>query len=163
VSTSSSEHFGSDLSLLKADALWCENKRCSDANPWPIDPKVSVLPTAPQRLDIRPTCILKSQVAIKIPSSFGKDNSRTFLWGFLQKLTCQLQRWVCLLKPCLKPCFHLESKKKLHGTSSSDLAYCYPVMYVSRQNFRLETASRQQKCCLDVASTFWCLASVSML
>jgi len=33
---SSSEHYGSDLSLLKTDALWCENKRGSDSNPWPI-------------------------------------------------------------------------------------------------------------------------------
>jgi len=47
---SSSEHFDSDLSFLKADALWCENKQCSDSNPWPIDPKASVLPTTPQRL-----------------------------------------------------------------------------------------------------------------
>jgi len=47
---SSSEHFISDLSLLKADALWCENKRCSDSNPWPMDPKASVLPTTSQRL-----------------------------------------------------------------------------------------------------------------
>jgi len=31
---SSSEHVASDLSLLKADALWWENKRCSDSNPW---------------------------------------------------------------------------------------------------------------------------------
>jgi len=31
---SSSEHFAIDLSLLKADAPWCENKRCSDSNPW---------------------------------------------------------------------------------------------------------------------------------
>jgi len=28
-----SEHFVSDQGLLKADALWCENKRCSDSNP----------------------------------------------------------------------------------------------------------------------------------
>jgi len=47
---SSSEHFASDLSLLKADALWCENQRCSDSNPWPMDPKACVLPTTPQRL-----------------------------------------------------------------------------------------------------------------
>jgi len=33
---SSSEHFASVLSLLKADALWCENKRCSDSNPYDI-------------------------------------------------------------------------------------------------------------------------------
>jgi len=45
---SSSEHFASDLSLLKSDALWCENKRHSDSNPWPMDPKASVLPTTPQ-------------------------------------------------------------------------------------------------------------------
>jgi len=32
--------------------MWtfCENKRCSDSNPWPIDPIASVLPTTPQRL-----------------------------------------------------------------------------------------------------------------
>jgi len=30
-----SEHYASDLSLLKADAL-CENKRYSDSNPWPM-------------------------------------------------------------------------------------------------------------------------------
>jgi len=47
---SSSEHFASALSLLKADALWWENKRCSDSNPWPMDPTASVLPTTPQRL-----------------------------------------------------------------------------------------------------------------
>jgi len=41
---SSSEHFASDLSLLKADALWCENRRCSDSNPWPMNPKASVHP-----------------------------------------------------------------------------------------------------------------------
>jgi hypothetical protein len=29
-----------------------------------------------------------------------------------------------------------------------------PVMYVSRQKSRLEAASRQQKCCLGLASTF---------
>jgi len=46
---SSSEHFASDLSLLKADELWCENKRCSDSNPWPMDTKASVLSTTPQR------------------------------------------------------------------------------------------------------------------
>jgi len=46
----SSEHFDSDLSLLKADAIWCENKRCSDSNPWPMYPKVSVLTTTPLRL-----------------------------------------------------------------------------------------------------------------
>jgi len=48
-----SEHFASDLGLLKADALWCENKRCSDSNPWPMDPKASVLPATPRRL----TCL----------------------------------------------------------------------------------------------------------
>jgi len=47
---SSSEHFTRDLSLLKA--LWCENKRCSDTNPWPMDPKASALPTTPQRATI---------------------------------------------------------------------------------------------------------------
>jgi len=46
---SSSEHFANDLSLLKACTPWCENKRCSDSNPWPMDRKVSVLPTTPQR------------------------------------------------------------------------------------------------------------------
>jgi len=45
----SSEHFASDLSLLKADVPWCENKRCSGSNPWPMDPKASVLSTTPQR------------------------------------------------------------------------------------------------------------------
>jgi len=45
----SSEHFASDLSLLKADAPWCENRRCSDSNLWPMDPKASVLRTTPQR------------------------------------------------------------------------------------------------------------------
>jgi len=41
----------SDLSLLKADALWYENKRCSDSNPWPMNPKASVLhyTTAPHK------------------------------------------------------------------------------------------------------------------
>jgi len=34
---SSSEHFASYLSLLKADAPWCENKRCLDSNPWHFD------------------------------------------------------------------------------------------------------------------------------
>jgi len=29
--------------MLKADAHWCENKRCSDSNPWPMDPKACVL------------------------------------------------------------------------------------------------------------------------
>jgi len=38
---SSNEHFVSHLSLLKADELWCESKRCSDWNPWPMDPKAS--------------------------------------------------------------------------------------------------------------------------
>jgi len=33
--------------LLKADALWCENKLCSDSNPWRMEPKASVLPTTP--------------------------------------------------------------------------------------------------------------------
>jgi len=33
---SSSEHVASDLSLLKAEAPWCENKRYTDSNPWPI-------------------------------------------------------------------------------------------------------------------------------
>jgi len=46
---SSTEHFASDLSLLKADTPWCESKRCSDSNPWPMDPKASVLFTTPQR------------------------------------------------------------------------------------------------------------------
>jgi len=50
---SSSEHLASDLSLLKADAPWCENTRCLDSNPWPMDPKASVLPTTPQRLTRR--------------------------------------------------------------------------------------------------------------
>jgi len=45
---SSSEHYDIDLNLLKANALWCENKRCSDSNPWPMDTKVSVLPTTPK-------------------------------------------------------------------------------------------------------------------
>jgi len=35
-----------------------------------------------------------------------------------------------------------------------------PVMYVSRQKPRLDAASRQQRCCLGLASTFWCLASI---
>jgi len=46
---SSSQHFASDLSLLKANAPWWENKRCSDSNTWPMDPEASVLPTKPQR------------------------------------------------------------------------------------------------------------------
>jgi len=46
---SSSEHFASDLSLLKADALWCENKWCLESNPWPMNPKVRVLLTTPWR------------------------------------------------------------------------------------------------------------------
>jgi len=29
---SSTEHFASDISLLKADTLWCDNKRCSKSN-----------------------------------------------------------------------------------------------------------------------------------
>jgi len=45
---SSSEYFVIDLSFLKADAPWCENKRCLDSNSWHIDPKASVLPTTPQ-------------------------------------------------------------------------------------------------------------------
>jgi len=45
----SSEQFGSDPRLLKADALWCENKQCSVSNPRPMDPKASVLATTPQR------------------------------------------------------------------------------------------------------------------
>jgi len=36
-------------------------------------------------------------------------------------------------------------------------------MYASRQKPRLEAASRQRKCCLSLALTFWCLASISML
>jgi len=43
-----SKHYASDLSLLKADALWCENERCLDSKTWPMDPKQSVLPTTPQ-------------------------------------------------------------------------------------------------------------------
>jgi len=43
------EHFVSDLSLLKADAQWCENKRCSDSNPRSMDPKAREQPTTPQR------------------------------------------------------------------------------------------------------------------
>jgi len=49
ISESSSEHFASDLNFPKADTPWCENKRCSDSNLWPLDPKASVLPTIPQR------------------------------------------------------------------------------------------------------------------
>jgi len=41
ITESSSEHFVRDLSWLKADALWCENKRCWESNPWPMDPKAS--------------------------------------------------------------------------------------------------------------------------
>jgi len=40
----SSERNASDPSLLKADALWCENKRFSDSNPRPMDPKASCYP-----------------------------------------------------------------------------------------------------------------------
>jgi len=35
-------------------------------------------------------------------------------------------------------------------------------MYVLRQKSRLEAALRQQKCCLGLTATFWCLALVSM-
>jgi len=31
------------FSDLKVDALWRENKWCSDSNPWPMDPKASVI------------------------------------------------------------------------------------------------------------------------
>jgi len=41
-SSSALQHFASVFSLQKADAMWCENKRCSDSNPWPMDPKASV-------------------------------------------------------------------------------------------------------------------------
>jgi len=54
---SSSENCASDLSLLKANALWCENKQCLDSNRWPIVPKVSVLPTTPWR----PTTVCASR------------------------------------------------------------------------------------------------------
>jgi len=35
-------HFDSNLSLLKADALWCEQLPFSDSNPRPVDPTASV-------------------------------------------------------------------------------------------------------------------------
>jgi len=71
---SSSEHFASDLSLLKADALrWEQNRQCSDSNPWPMDPKVSVLPTTPQRLSGRH----KTEPKPTRTSGFFQNRNRT--------------------------------------------------------------------------------------
>jgi len=47
-----SEHYASNLSFIKADSLWCDNRRYLDSNPRPIDTKTSVLPTTSQH----PTC-----------------------------------------------------------------------------------------------------------
>jgi len=63
---SSSGNFASDLSLLKADAPWCENNGCSDSNPWPMDPKASVLPTTPQR-----PISLSYHISVVLPSHFS--------------------------------------------------------------------------------------------
>jgi len=49
---SSREHYDSDLSLLKVDALWCENKQCLDSNPCPVVPLHHSTSELPLQTDI---------------------------------------------------------------------------------------------------------------
>jgi len=104
---SSSEHFASDPRLLKTDAPWCENKRCSDSNPWPMDPKASVLLTTRQRphtvtshrgadLNNIPIPVTQGEVislkwSIQLPKMILKSQIET---AFLEKRNPNGGRWI---------------------------------------------------------------------
>jgi len=59
----------------QADALRCENKRCSDSNPSPMNPKANVLPITPQRLNIIAVLSLGLEGNLTTPSYKRLDSS----------------------------------------------------------------------------------------
>jgi len=44
------------ISALKTDTPWCENKRCSESNPWPMGAKAIVLLTTPHHSALSKHC-----------------------------------------------------------------------------------------------------------